>query len=58
MEAFFSSVKSEAANRFASGDDAKVKLFDYVEVFYNQRQELQITWLRPSNSLNKSSSRQ
>ena len=37
MEAFFSSVKSETADRFASFGDAKMELFDYIEVFYNQR---------------------
>ena len=37
MEAFFSSVKSELADRFASYGDAKMELFDYIDVFYNQR---------------------
>jgi putative transposase len=37
MEAFFSSVKSETADRFASFAAAKMELFDYIEVFYNQR---------------------
>jgi len=37
MEAFFSSVKSELADRFASCGDAKMELFDYIEVFYTQR---------------------
>src|SRR5688572_6060541 len=37
MEAFFSSVKSETADRFESCGDAKMELFDYIEVFYNQR---------------------
>jgi putative transposase len=37
MEAFFSSLKSELADRFASCDEAKRALFDYIEVFYNQR---------------------
>ena len=37
MEAFFSSVKSELADRFDSGGEAKMELFDYIEVFYNQR---------------------
>lgn len=37
MEAFFSSVKSETADRFASCGDAKMELFDYIEVFSNQR---------------------
>ena len=37
MEAFFSSVKSELADRFDSCGEAKMELFDYIEVFYNQR---------------------
>ena len=37
MESFFSTVKSEEAERFASYGDAKMALFDYIEVFYNQR---------------------
>lgn len=37
MEAFFSSLKSELADRFESCDVAKMELFDYLEVFYNQR---------------------
>jgi transposase InsO family protein len=37
MEAFFSTVKTELADRFDSWDDAKMQLFDYLEVFYNQR---------------------
>ena len=37
MEAFFSSVKSELTDRFASCGEAKVTLFDYIKVFYNQR---------------------
>ena len=37
MEAFFSSLKSELADRFHSCGDAKMALFDYIEVFYNQR---------------------
>ena len=37
MEAFFSSLKSELADRFASCGGAKMELFDYIEVFYNQR---------------------
>jgi putative transposase len=35
--AFFSSVKSEVADRFDSFSKAKMALFDYVDVFYNQR---------------------
>jgi len=37
MEAFFSSVKSEVADRFESCGQAKMELFDFIEVFYNQR---------------------
>jgi transposase InsO family protein len=37
MESFFSTVKSELADRFDSFGDAKMELFDYIEVFYNQR---------------------
>jgi putative transposase len=37
MEAFFSSVKSEVSDRFASCGEAKMELFDYIEVFYNQQ---------------------
>jgi putative transposase len=37
MEAFFSSLKSETADRFDSCGEAKMELFDYIEVFYNQR---------------------
>lgn len=37
MEAFFSSLKNELAERFNSGGEAKRELFEYIEVFYNQR---------------------
>ena len=37
MEAFFSSVKSELADRFESCGVAKTELFEYIDVFYNQR---------------------
>jgi transposase InsO family protein len=36
MEAFFSTLKAELGERFESHADAKRKLFDYIEVFYNQ----------------------
>jgi transposase InsO family protein len=36
MEAFFSSLKSELADRFESCGEAKMELFDYIEVFYNR----------------------
>jgi len=37
MESFFSTVKSELRDRFESCGEAKMELFDYIEVFYNQR---------------------
>jgi putative transposase len=37
MESFFSTVKSELGERFDSNGEAKIKLFDYIEAFYNQR---------------------
>jgi transposase InsO family protein len=37
MESFFSTIKSELGERFESHGDAKMQLFDYIEVFYNQR---------------------
>lgn len=37
MESFFSTVKSELGDRFDSHGEAKMELFDYIEVFYNQR---------------------
>ena len=37
MERFFSTVKREFADRFASFGEAKMQLFDYIEVFHNQR---------------------
>jgi putative transposase len=37
MESFFSTVKSELADRFDSFAEAKMELFDYIDVFYNQR---------------------
>jgi transposase InsO family protein len=37
MESFFSTVKSELGEHFESHGDAKMELFEYIEVFYNQR---------------------
>jgi putative transposase len=37
MESFFSTLKSELGERFESHGDAKMELFDYIEVFYNQK---------------------
>jgi putative transposase len=36
MESWNSTLKSELGERFESPADAKVKIFDYIEVFYNQ----------------------
>jgi transposase InsO family protein len=37
MESFFKTLKSELGARFENHSDAKDKLFDYIEVFYNQQ---------------------
>jgi len=37
IESFFKTVKVELADRFPSYGEAKMALFDYIEVFYNQR---------------------
>ncbi len=37
MESWFATVKNELGERFDSGGDATRQLFDYIEVFYNQR---------------------
>ena len=37
MESFFATVKSEEAERFDSHGEAKMALFDFIEVFYNQQ---------------------
>ena len=37
MESCFSTVKTELADRFDSCSEAKRELFEYIEVFYNQR---------------------
>ncbi len=37
MESFFSTVKSELGEHFETDGIAKEELFDYLEVFYNQR---------------------
>ena len=36
MESWFSTFKSELGERFESNAEAKVKTFDYIEIFYNQ----------------------
>jgi putative transposase len=37
MESFFSTIKGELGEHFDSNGDAKMELFDFIEVFYNQR---------------------
>ena len=37
MESFFATVKSELGEHFESHGDAKLAVFEYIEVFYNQR---------------------
>ncbi len=37
MESYFSTVKSELGEHFDSHGEATMELFDYIEVFYNQR---------------------
>ena len=37
MESFFSTLKTELADRFPSFSEAKMEFFDYIEPFYNQR---------------------
>ena len=37
VESFFATLKKEEADHFPSYSDAKMALFDYIEVFYNQR---------------------
>lgn len=37
MESWFSTVKAELGETFESIGRAKDQLFDYIEVFYNQR---------------------
>lgn len=37
MESWFSTLKSELGERFESASDAKVRLYDYIEVFFNQQ---------------------
>jgi len=37
MESYFSTVTSELGDHFSSCGEAEMALFDYVEVFYNQR---------------------
>ena len=49
MESWFSTVKSELGEHFESASDAKERIFDYVEVFYNhQRMHSAIGYAAPA----------
>lgn len=48
MEAFFSWLKTELADRFESCVDAKMQLCDYIEVFYNQRRHSTLKCVSPA----------
>ncbi len=49
MESWFSTLKSELGERFSSHAEAKEKLFDYIEVFYNQqRRHSALGYLSPA----------
>ena len=37
MESWFSTLKFELGDRYETPAEAKEKLFDYIEVFYNQQ---------------------
>ena len=43
VESFFSSLKNELTHheRFADVDEARSKLFDYIEIFYNRQRKHQ-----------------
>jgi putative transposase len=50
MEALFSSLKTELTDRFDTCDGAKRALFEYIEVFYNQRRRHStIRYLSPAS---------
>ena len=49
-ESWFSTLKCELGERFESNGDAKEKLFDYIEVFYNQqRRHSALGYLSPAD---------
>ena len=50
MESWFSTVKSDAGERFESYPHAKKALFDYIEAFYNQRRRPSAKSARPSSN--------
>ena len=59
MESWFSTLKSELGERFETHGEAKEKLFDYIEVFYNQqRTHLAIGYVSPAEFERAARSRQ
>ena len=48
MESVFSTVKSELGKHFDSHGDAKMELFDYIEVFYNRRRHSTLGQISPA----------
>lgn len=49
MEAFFSTLKTELADRFESHGQAKRALFEYIEGFYNtQRRHSTVGYVSPA----------
>lgn len=51
MESFLATLKTELVlcERFATRDDAKAKIFEYIEVFYNrQRRYSSLGYLSPA----------
>jgi transposase InsO family protein len=59
MESWFSTLKSELGERFETHGEAKEKLFDYIEVFYNQqRTHSAIGYVSPAEFERSARSRQ
>jgi putative transposase len=59
MESWFSTLKSELGERFETHGEAKEKLFDYIEVFYNQqRSHSAIGYVSPAEFERAARSRQ
>ena len=50
MESWFSTLKTELGERFASHGHAQAALFDFIEVFYNQqRRHSALAYLSPAD---------
>ena len=49
LESWNKTLKAELGERFESPADAKTKLFDYIEIFYNQqRRHSALDYLSPA----------